>query len=156
MSLEQVKELARQISEAGNRQRGLYLDLARVVRWMQLEPKPLRKLLAEAGWPPPRVSEFLRVVNVSAPMWASFEKDFVGWRVALAKSRGREYNPALRVNRLVSDFVRVYQSGLLSEPRLHVESGGFFVCGSVSSIPEKGLSVGGVCITKTKTKDKDK
>lgn len=70
----------------------LYFTLCKFIREHQIPPKDVRGVLLANGFTKQRVSEMLKVCNVSSATWSSYEKRFIGFKVALETERQKSPN----------------------------------------------------------------
>jgi len=144
--------LAVEVETGAVSQRSKYLELGEGIRLHGYTPAHQRQLLAQAGWRKERVSEFVRVVNVSSPMWESFKSEMVGFKVALARARGVEVNPKKKLNAMLAEFARIARAGLVEDV---IFSEGRSVCVVVADISgrERRLESGGITVSIKKQKN---
>ncbi|HMJ90271.1 MAG TPA: hypothetical protein VK530_10665 [Candidatus Acidoferrum sp.] len=86
-SVAQLTELGKTFVRAAVAVADVYLRICDHIRWYELDPDEVSKALAEAGFPPSRVSEIKRVAYAPDHIWKELQAREIGFRVALQKSR---------------------------------------------------------------------
>jgi len=77
---------------------GVYMRICDLIRQHSFTDAEVRELLADR-FPPPRVSELLRVANAPPETYRRYRCGFVGFRAALAECRGYRINDTEHLKR---------------------------------------------------------
>lgn len=107
---DQAKRVVSAHGEAGT----AYWQIVTYVREQGVPPAEVRRILIGAGWHKSRVAELLSVANTSDQIYTLYRNRFVGFKLALEKTRGAKLDPEgkleLQKNRLVAQFFKVAQT----------------------------------------------
>lgn len=86
-ALRELDRLAGVLVEGAEALGGLYMRICDTMREHQLTDTEIRSVL-ERHFPPPRVSEFIRIARAPEEVYRRYRGGFVGFRAALAECRG--------------------------------------------------------------------
>ena len=83
----EIDRLARILATGADALRGLYLKICDMIRSHELTDEEIRSVLGR-HFPPPRVSEFVKIANAPPEVYRRYYAGFIGFRAALAECRG--------------------------------------------------------------------
>lgn len=131
---DQAQRAVRAFGEAGT----AYWHIVTYAREQGVPPVELRRILFGAGWHKSRVAEILSVVKTSDEIYTDYRNRYVGFKLALEKTRGAKLDPkaktALQLNRLTGQFYKVSQMPDTFSKPWHQECGSKHLV--VFSVPE--------------------
>ncbi len=87
----EVEKHAKLLAEGAKRLCGLYMRICDTMRTHGFTNDEMRKILSK-HFPPPRVNEFIRVVNAPDDVYRRYQGKLIGFRAALQQCRGYKIN----------------------------------------------------------------
>lgn len=93
-----IDRCGRLLAEGVERLSGLYLRICDDIRNHGLTENEIRATLGK-HFPPPRVSEFIRVANAAPETYRRYRFGLVGWKATLAECRGYKQTPTKELTR---------------------------------------------------------
>jgi hypothetical protein len=94
----ELDTLAQTLSVGVSRLGELYLRICDLIRDTNFPETDMRRILGKY-FPPPRVSEFLRVANASEVVYRRYRAGFFGFKAALRECRGYDITPSEELRR---------------------------------------------------------
>lgn len=86
-ALSEVDRLAKILVKGADALCGLYMRICGTIREHRFTDTEIRHTLGK-HFPPPRVSEFVKIANAPPEVYRRYEAGFIGFRSALAECRG--------------------------------------------------------------------
>lgn len=90
-AIEEIDRLAKILVRGADALCGLYLRICDTIRESRLENEEIRSTLSK-HFPPPRVSEFIKIANAPEDVYRRYRAGFIGFRAALSECRGYRIN----------------------------------------------------------------
>lgn len=90
-AVSEVDRLAKILLTGADALCGLYMRICETIRRYSFTDAEIRATLGKY-FPPPRVSEFVKIANAPPEVYRRYEAGFIGFRAALAECRGYQIN----------------------------------------------------------------
>lgn len=123
-AIQEIDTLAQLLVTGAEALSGLYLRICDTIRKHELTPDEIRDVLGK-HFPPPRVSEFVRIAQAPPEVYRRYHAGFVGFRATLAACRGYRITADgelhhRKIRRAAERLVQLMGSGCVSVRGHHI------------------------------------
>lgn len=118
-AIAEIEDIARYIESGVEALSGMYLRICDIIRAHDLSDNEIRTVL-ESHFPPPRISEFIRVARAPYSVYVRYRAGFFGFKAALRACSGFHVTPNERLKQRRIQHAAERLAKLTGPGKLHV------------------------------------